>query len=114
MTSILSVWRSADMKLPYFKLKDAFEAVKNDFSFGSGADKLASVSKLLGKTVANVGLLAVEAGIEAVKRAPEIAGSLAKSKLEERRHLMTSEEIEKHEEIIRRGDEAYRQRTDSE
>lgn len=102
------------MKLPYFKLKDAFEEVKSDFSFGSGTDKLASVSKLLGKTVANVGLLAVEAGVEAIKRAPEIAGSMAKGNLEEKRYLMTSEQIEKHEEMIRRGDEAYRQRMNKE
>jgi len=102
------------MKLPYFRLKDALEEVKNDFSFGSGTDKLASMSKLFGKTVANVGLLVVEAGVEAVKRAPEIAGNMAKSNLDQRRHLMTSEQIEKHEEMIQRGEEIHRQRIDKE
>ena len=68
------------MKLPYFKLRDAFNDARADFSYGSGTDKLTSAAKLVGKTVANVGMLAVEAGVEIVKKAPEaIAKSTRKS-----------------------------------
>ena len=42
------------MKLPYFKIKEAFEETRDSFSYGSGAEKLSSAAKLFGKSVANI------------------------------------------------------------
>ncbi|SEJ59976.1 hypothetical protein [Frateuria terrea] len=102
------------MKLPYFKLKDALGEVRDGFAFGDKSDKLSSVSKLIGKTAANVGMLAVELGVEAVKRAPEVAGKMAKDNLDSKEHLMTPEQVEKHREMILRGEEAERRRLEKE
>ena len=72
------------MKLPYFKIKEAFEEAKDSFSYGSGTDKISSAAKLFGKTVANVGMLAVEVGAEAIKKLPEETGKNAKKLLDNR------------------------------
>ena len=71
------------MKLPYFKIKEAFEEAKDSFAYGNGADKLSSTAKLLGKSVANIGMLAVEIGTEAVKNLPEATGNKAQELLPE-------------------------------
>jgi len=102
------------MKLPYFKLKDAFDEARNSFSYGDGTTKLTSAAKLVGKTVANAGMLATEMGAEAIKRAPEIAGNIAKRTLEQKSNAMTSEQIAKAEEMVRKGDEAREQRLNKE
>ena len=62
------------MKLPYFKIKEAFDEAKDSFSYGNGTEKISSAAKLFGKTVANVGMLAVEVGAEAIKKLPEETG----------------------------------------
>lgn len=98
------------MKLPYFKLGDALNDVKDGFNHGTKTEKLASVSKLLGKTVANAGMLAAEFGVEAAKYAPEALGNMAKNNVKKHGHLMTSEQLEKQQDLIRRGDEAYERR----
>ena len=102
------------MKLPYFKLKDAFDEARNTFSYGSGTDKLSAVAKLVGKSAANVGMLAAEIGVEAVKRAPEMAGHMAKSNLDRGSHLMTDEQRERARDIVRAGHEASERRLEKE
>ena len=67
------------MELPYFRLKEAFNEVKDSFSYGSGSEKLSSTAKLLGKFVANTGMLAVEIGAEAIKKAPEHLGKIGRA-----------------------------------
>lgn len=98
------------MKLPYFKLTDAFKEARDSFSYGSGADKLASAAKLLGKTAANVGMLVTEAGVEVIKRAPESAGNVAQRHLKENSRLMSDEQKEKAHEMIKTGNEAREKR----
>lgn len=102
------------MKLPYFKIKDAFNEAKDSFSYGSGSDKLASTAKLLGKSIANIGMFAVEAGAEAIKKAPETAGKYAQDNIDKRSHLMTGEQLEKAQEIIQKGSIAKEKRLNEE
>jgi hypothetical protein len=83
------------MKLPYFKLKDAFNEVRINFSYGSGTEKLVSTAKLFGKSVANVGMLTTELGVE-------IVSALAKKGKEERERR---EEQELHEELLKEREE---------
>ena len=98
------------MKLPYFKLKDAFNEARDSFSYGSGTEKLTTTAKLLGKSVANVGMLATEIGAGVIKRAPEIAGQISKKALEEHSHVMSDEQKIQAEEHVRKGNEAREQR----
>jgi hypothetical protein len=98
------------MKLPYFKLKEAFSEARDTLSYGSGSDKLSSLAKLIGKSAANVGMLAAEVGVEVVKRAPEIAGHMAKQNLDRGSHLMTDEQRGRAQELARAGAEAREQR----
>ena len=93
------------MKLPYFKIKEAFEEAKDSFSYGSGTDKISSAAKLFGKTVANVGMLAVEVGAEAIKKLPEETGKNAKKLLDEHSDSMTDEQKEKAQKAIEMGEE---------
>lgn len=102
------------MKLPYFKLKDAFNEARDSFSYGDGSAKLASAAKLVGKTVANAGMLVTEAGVEAVKRAPEFAGNIAKKNLDQNSGSMSAAQKEKAEELIRAGNEARKNRLNKE
>lgn len=102
------------MKLPYFKLKDAFKEAQATFSVGSGSDKLSAVAKLAGKSAANVGMLAAEVGVEAIKRAPEIAGYIAKSNLDRGSHLMTDEQREHSQKMVEAGKEAAARRIEKE
>lgn len=102
------------MKLPYFKIKEAFNEAKDSFSYGSGSDKLSATAKLVGKSVANVGMLAAEAGMEFVKRAPEIAGQMAKQNLDKHSHLMSDEQKEKAQQEVRAGNEARERRWERE
>lgn len=102
------------MKLPYFKLKQAFDEARDTFSYGSGSDKLSAVAKLVGKSAANVGMLAAEIGIEVVKRAPEMTGHMAKSNLDHGSHLMTDEQREHAQNMVRAGEEAREQRFEKE
>ncbi|MEE9706414.1 hypothetical protein ACK36J_00615 [Aeromonas veronii] len=102
------------MKLPYFKLKDALNETKDKFSYGSGLDKITATSKLIGKTAANISLLAVDIGIEVIKRAPEGAGELAKKKLEKESDSMSREQIENAQKIIEQGELARKKRIEKE
>lgn len=102
------------MKLPYFKLKEAFNEARNTFSYGSGSDKLSAVAKLVGKSAANVGMLAAEVGVEAVKRAPEIAGHMAKSNLDRSSHLMTDDQRETAQNLVQAGKDASERRLEKE
>ena len=98
------------MKLPYFSLKNALDDARDSFARGSAGDKLASTAKLLGKTVANCGMLATEAGAHVVKRAPEIIGNAAKKNLDENSDLMSEEKKEKARELIKAGNDAREKR----
>ena len=102
------------MKLPYFKIKEAFEEAKDSFSYGSGTDKISSTAKLFGKTVANVGMLAVEVGAEAIKKLPEETEKNAKKLLDEHSDSMTDEQKEKAQKAIEMGEEAKRKRIEKE
>lgn len=102
------------MKLPYFKIKEAFEEARDSFSYGSGSDKFSSTAKLLGKTVANVGMLAVEIGTEAIKNLPEKNGKLAQKFLDEHSDSITDEQKEKLQKTIEIGREAKRKRIEEE
>jgi hypothetical protein len=97
------------MKFRYFKIKEAFDETKDSFSYGTGADKMSSTAKFLGKTVANIGMFAVSAGVEIVKRIPETIGDVSKRNLKEYSHKMTEEQIEKAEKAVEMGEE-YRER----
>ena len=88
------------MKMPYFKLKDAFNEVRDNFSYGTGGEKVSAAAKLLGKSVANVGMLAAEIGVEVVKNAPKTAGKLAERNLKENRQKMTDEQIDRAERVV--------------
>ncbi|MDR5742860.1 hypothetical protein QCE73_06790 [Caballeronia sp. LZ029] len=94
------------MKLPYFKLGEALTETRDSFSYGEGSQKLSAVARLVGKSAANVGMLAVEAGLEVVKRLPEIAGDAAKRNLDRASHLMTDEQRERAEQMVLAGIEA--------
>ena len=98
------------MKLPYFKISEAFKEAKFNFEYGGAADKLSSTAALLGKTVANVGMFAVEASIEIAKGLPEAIGKQAQKKLDENSGSMSPEEIDKCREAVERGKEARQQR----
>ena len=100
------------MKLPYFKIKVAFDEARENFSYGSNSEKIASTAKLLGKFVANIGMLAVEVGGEALK--PENIGRLAKQHLNENSHSMSDEQIKCAHELIEKGNKAREHRLESE
>ena len=86
--------------MPYFKLKDALNEVRENFSYGTGGEKVSAAAKLLGKSVANVGMLAAEIGVEVVKNAPKTAGKMAERHLNENRHKMSDEQIERAERVV--------------
>lgn len=90
------------MKLRYFKLKDALSDLRDDFRYGSTVDKASSVAKLIGKTVANVGMLSAEAGVEVAKQMPEMIGNAAKNQLKTNKNL-TSEQRSKLEDIVEKA-----------
>ena len=98
------------MKLPYFKLGEALAETRDNFYYGHGSQKLSAVAKLVGKSAANVGMLAVEVGLDVVKRAPEIAGDAAKRKLDRASHLMTDEQREYAEKLVLAGTAARDER----
>lgn len=102
------------MKLPYFKIKEAFEEAKDSFAYGNGADKLSSTAKLLGKSVANVGMFAVEIGTEAVKNLPESTGKKSQELLDKHADSMSEEQIEKAKRAIELGNEAKERRLEKE
>lgn len=102
------------MKLPYFRIKEAFEEARDSFSYGSGTDKISSTAKLFGKTVANVGMLAVEIGSEAIKKLPEQAGKNSQKLLDEHSESMSDEQKEKAKKAIEMGEEAKRKRIERE
>ena len=102
------------MKLPYFKIGEAFNEAKHSFSCGSNSDKLSSAAKLLGKSVANIGMFAVEAGVDVVKRAPEHMGNVAQENLDKRAHLMTDEQVAKAHKIIENSNYAKERRLEKE
>ena len=94
------------MKLPYFKLGDAFDNIKDQFSYVNTLDKAGSIAKLSGKTVANVGLLAVDAVVaasaELVKKGPEYYGRSAEETLR-RNNNLTEDQRNKLNEIAEEG-----------
>lgn len=102
------------MKLPYFKIKDAFNEAKDSFSYGNGTEKLSSTAKLLGKSVANVGMLAVELGVESLKNAPEIIGRKSQELLDNNSESMSVEQIEKANKAVELGKKAKANRLEKE
>lgn len=90
------------MKLPYFKLKDAFEDVKDSFSYGGSTEKIGSTARLIGKTIANAGMLAAEAAVEVGKELskPETMARILSDGLNKNRNNMSGENIEKVEQRI--------------
>jgi hypothetical protein len=107
-----SLGKHFNMKLPHFKIKEAFDEARENFSYGSNSDKIASTAKLLGKLVANIGIFTVEAGYEALK--PENIGRLAKQHLNENSHSMSDEQIKCAHELIEKGNKAREHRLESE
>jgi len=69
------------MKLPYFKLGEALRDVKWELEIGSGLDKAGAVAKLVGKTAANLGMGAIEAGVVVAKALPAAAARQAQETL---------------------------------
>ena len=102
------------MKLPYFKLGDDLMETRLNLVYGGLPDTLKSAAKLVGKTAANVGLLAVEAGVGLAKMTPEIIGSAAKQSLAKNSARMTSEQKEWAEGAVTRGVEARERRAKKE
>lgn len=102
------------MKMPYFKLAEAFKEAKDSFAFGSGTDKVSSTAKLLGKTVANAGLLAVEIGADIVKNLPESKGRMAQRVLDEKSNNLPAEKAQELREIAAAGKEHEKQRRERE
>ncbi|MCA1859921.1 hypothetical protein LE191_07315 [Janthinobacterium sp. HSC-3S05] len=90
------------MKMPYFKLKDALSDLRIELTVGDKMDKATSVAKLLGKTVANVGMLSAELGIEVAKKMPELVGKSAENTLKTNKNL-TSDQQSKLEEIVEKS-----------
>lgn len=70
----------------YYDLDEAWREVKSDFSSGSGQDKLAATTKLLGKAFFNTGLYAGRLGIAIIKDLPEIIekGQIRREEIRER------------------------------
>ena len=102
------------MKMPYFKLTDAFKEAKDSFAYGSGTDKVSSTAKLLGKTVANAGLLAVETGVEIVKNLPELNGRMAQRILDEKSNDLPAEKVQELRDRVAAGKKHEKQRRDRE
>lgn len=84
------------MKIPYFKLREALEEAKDSLSYGSGTEKISSVARLVGKTVANAGMLATETAIEVGKELskPETMAKILSDGLKNNRGNMSSDKIE--------------------
>lgn len=110
----LSKLLGAGMKLKYFKLKEAFNEARESFSYGTGTEKLSSTAKFLGKSVANVGMLAVEIGVDVVKNLPEANGRVAKRVLDENSDSMSEQQKEKALLIVENGKEHERKRKEKE
>lgn len=102
------------MKLPYFKIKEAFEDAKDSFAYGGSTEKLLSTAKLLGKSVANIGMLTAELGAEVVKNLPEATGKKAQELLDKKADSMSDEQIEKAKRAIELGKEAKERRLEKE
>lgn len=107
------------MKLPYFDLKDALGSTIDDLKNGSGIGNLRSTPELLGKTVANVGMLAVEAGVAVAKAMPEIVKNMnqnthekAKQHLESHGSNMSEADKVKFNEIIRKTEANMKNRAE--
>lgn len=101
------------MKLPYFKLGEAINDVKHEFSYGNVGDKAGSIAKLTGKTVANIGLLAVDLGVDIITNLPEYTGKMASTTLEnENSRNLTEEQRERLTELVKIG-EAHRKGRDN-
>lgn len=96
------------MKLSYFKIKEAFNDARDSFSYGSTSEKLASTAKLLGKSVANIGMLAVEVGGEAIR--PENLGKVINEHLDKNSNNMSQDQIKRANKIIDKGNEARKRR----
>lgn len=97
------------MKLPYFKLGEALSDIKSEFAYGNFIDKTSSIAKLAGKTVANVGMLTVELGVDIVKNAPAHLGNMAERGLKENPTL-TEVQRTKLEEIASKGKDFKQER----
>lgn len=102
------------MKLPEFNLGEALEEVRWSFNLGGSAtEKLSSTAKLLGKTAANVGMIAAEVGVDMVKRLPESNGQRAQQLLDEadkNSYSFKGDGREKLEKAVAMGKEAKAQR----
>lgn len=92
------------MKLPYFKITDAFNDVKSEFGYGDLLSKTTSIAKLTGKTIANVGMFAAEIAGDVIKNAPAHVGDMAKRSLKENKNL-SDERREKLENIVKKGND---------
>lgn len=64
----------------YFDISDAVHDLKWELKIGSTGGKALSGAKLIGKSVANVGLFAGKLGLEFVKKLPEQAAKAAAEK----------------------------------
>ena len=69
---------------------------------------------MFGKSVANIGMLAVEIGAEAVKNLPETTGKKAQELLDKNSNSMSEEQIEKANRAVELGKEAKERRLQKE
>jgi hypothetical protein len=102
------------LKIPYLNIKKAFDETKDSFSHGDNKDKILSATKLIGKSVANVGIFALEAGVAVVKNIPEAAGRVANNKLRNDIHTMSDEQIESAKQLVEFGEKAKERRMEKE
>ncbi|MFM2084333.1 MAG: hypothetical protein RLY95_1151 [Pseudomonadota bacterium] len=93
------------MKLPYFKLSEAWDDFIIDAECEQGVKKLNGFAKLIGKTVANSGLLAVDATVTLVQNVPAIIGEMAQRTLTEGGSTISDERRVKLEEMSAKGRE---------
>lgn len=92
------------MKLPYFKIGEAFTTVKDEFAYGDTKGKASAIAKLAGKTAANIGMLGVELGVGIIKNAPQHIGDAAEKKLANDKSI-SAEQKERLEQLVEKGRE---------
>ena len=99
------------MKRPRFNIREAYDEVLYSFQGGGNAsEKLASTAKLLGKSTANMGMIAAEIAVDIVKSLPESMGEKAQSMLDKNSHALTGEQRERLQKQVEVGKEAKAKR----
>jgi hypothetical protein len=92
------------LSIKFFNLGEAIKEVKDEFDYGTGADKVKSSAKLVGKTIFNAGLLAGKVGAAVIKHAPDVMARQAHKNIKNNPD-MSNEDKEKHEKVIKYNEE---------